>query len=95
MGLTTKENEIARFEPFMNVETISRSNALFGYEGDKYYFSMDIRRHFGLDKYNSNMIPYWKTETVEAMNAFKYKRTMKKVQVNVCPYLLFMPLHCL
>ncbi|ADK16659.1 MULTISPECIES: hypothetical protein [Clostridium] len=77
-GLTTKENEIARFEPFMNVETISRSNALFGYEGDKYYFSMDIRRHFGLDKYNSNMIPYWKTETVEAMNAFKYKKNYEK-----------------
>ncbi|AZV58352.1 hypothetical protein [Clostridium sp. AWRP] len=77
-GLTTKENEIARFEPFMNVETISRSNALFGYEGDKYYFSMDIRRHFGLDKYNSNEIPYWKTETVEAMNAFKYKKNYEK-----------------
>ncbi|OAA84944.1 hypothetical protein [Clostridium ljungdahlii] len=77
-GITTKEKEIARFEPFMNVETISRSNALFGYEGDKYYFSMDIRRHFGLDKYNSNMIPYWKTETVEAMNAFKYKKNYEK-----------------
>ena len=77
-GLTTKEKEIARFEPFMNVDTISRSNALFGYEGDKYYFSMDIRRHFGLDKYNSNMIPYWKTETVEAMNAFKYKKGYEK-----------------
>lgn len=39
----------------------------------KYYFSVDIRKHFGLDKYTSNIIPYWKTETVEAMNAFKYK----------------------
>mgnify|MGYP000854493252 CR=1 FL=1 len=77
-GLTTKEKEIERFEPFMDAETISRSNALFGYEGDKYYFSMDIRRHFGLDKYNSNMIPYWKTETVEAMNAFKYKKGYEK-----------------
>lgn len=77
-GLTTKEKEIARFEPFMDVGTISRSNALFGYEGDKYYFSMDIRQHFGLDKYNSNMIPYWKTETIEAMNAFKYKKNYKK-----------------
>lgn len=77
-GLTTKEKEIARFEPFMDVETIKRSNALFGYEGDKYYFSMDIRRHFGIDKYDSNMIPYWKTETVEAMNAFKYKKDYEK-----------------
>ncbi len=77
-GLTTKEKEIERFEPFMDAETISRSNALFGYEGDKYYFSMDIRRHFGIDKYDSNMIPYWKTETVEAMNAFKYKKDYEK-----------------
>lgn len=77
-GLTSKEREIVRFEPFMDVETIKRSNALFGYEGDKYYFSMDIRRHFGIDKYDSNKIPYWKTETVEAMNAFKYKENYKK-----------------
>jgi hypothetical protein len=26
-----------------------------------------------LDKYEGNVIPYWKTETVEAMEAFKYK----------------------
>jgi hypothetical protein len=55
------------------METLERSNALFGYEGDKYYFSMDIRKHFGLDKYDSDIIPYWKTETIEAMNAFLYK----------------------
>lgn len=77
-GLTTKDKEIERFEPFMDIETISRSNALFGYEGDKYYFSMDIRKHFGIDKYGSDMIPYWKTETVEAMNAFKYKKDYEK-----------------
>jgi hypothetical protein len=34
---------------------------------------VDIRRHFGLDKYDSDIIPYWKTETVEAMNAFHLK----------------------
>lgn len=77
-GLTTKEDELKRFEPFMDIDTINRSNALFGYEGDKYYFSMDIRKHFGINKYNSNVIPYWKTETVEAMNAFKYKRDYEK-----------------
>jgi hypothetical protein len=77
-GLTTKEKEITRFQPFMDVETINKSNALFGYEGDKYYFNMDIRRHFGIDKYDSNVIPYWKTETVEAMNAFKYKKGYEK-----------------
>ena len=72
-GLTTQQREIARFRPFMDEATISRSNALFGYEGDQYYFDMDIRRHFGLDKYGREVIPYWKTETVEAMDAFRFK----------------------
>jgi len=72
-GLTTKERELARFRNFMDEKTISKSNALFGYEGDKYYFNIDIRKHFGLDKYTTNIIPYWKTETVEAMQAFRYK----------------------
>jgi hypothetical protein len=73
-GLTTKEREIARFRDFIDIETIKKSNALFGYEGDKYYFDIDIRTHFGLDKYEGNVIPYWKTETVEAMDAFKHKQ---------------------
>jgi hypothetical protein len=72
-GLTTKEREMSRFAGFISPEALSQSNALFGYEGDKYYFDIDIRRHFGLDKYTSNVIPYWKTETVEAMEAFKLK----------------------
>jgi hypothetical protein len=57
------------------MELLKQSNALFGYEGDKYYFDIEIRKHFGLDKYNSDIIPYWKTETIEAMTAFKYKDT--------------------
>jgi hypothetical protein len=72
-GLTSKEREIGRFSEFISEEILARSNALFGYEGDKYYFDIDIRRHFGLDKYTSNIIPYWKTETIEAMEAFKFK----------------------
>ncbi len=76
-GLTTKESEIARFAPFMDEMMIAQSNALFGYEGDKHYFSLDIRKHFGLDKYNSNIIPFWKTETLEAMDAFKYKENYR------------------
>ncbi len=72
-GLTTKEAEVERFAPFMDEKTIGQSNALFGYEGDKHYFSLDIRKHFGLDKYTSNAIPYWKTETLEAMDAFQFK----------------------
>lgn len=72
-GLTDKETEIARFREFIAPEVLARSNALFGYEGDKYYFDIDIRRHFGLDKFNTEVIPYWKTETVEAMNAFRFK----------------------
>ncbi len=72
-GLTNQQVEIKRFEKFISPEEIAKSNALFGYQGDKYYFDVDIRRHFGLDKYNSDIIPYWKTETVEAMDAFRFK----------------------
>lgn len=72
-GLTTKEKELRRFSNFIDDDILKKSNALFGYEGDKYYFDMDIRKHFGLDKYNSDVIPYWKTETLEAMDAFRFK----------------------
>ncbi|MCK4913469.1 MAG: hypothetical protein KAS69_02590, partial [Planctomycetes bacterium] len=72
-GLTSQKKELERFQEFISPEKIAKSNALFGYQGDKYYFDVDIRRHFGLDKYHSDIIPYWKTETVEAMDAFKLK----------------------
>jgi hypothetical protein len=72
-GLTLKDVEMKRFEKFLTPEQIAQSNALFGYEGDKYYFDVDIRKHFGLDKYTTDTIPYWKTETVEAMYAFRRK----------------------
>ena len=72
-GLTTKEREMARFSSQLNEAALAQSNALFGYEGDKYYFDLDIRKHFGLDKYTSSVIPYWKTETIEAMDAFRFK----------------------
>jgi hypothetical protein len=72
-GLTSKTREIARFHDFFDMDLLKQSNALFGYEGDKYYFDIDIRKHFGLDKYTTDVIPYWKTETVEAMTAFIYK----------------------
>ena len=72
-GLTDKETEINRFKETIDIDILKRSNALFGYEGDKYYFDIDIRRHFGLDKYRSDIIPYWKTETVEAMTAFRFR----------------------
>lgn len=72
-GLTTKDKELARFRDFIDPEILSQSNALFGYEGDKYYFDLDIRRHFGLDHYTDDIIPYWKTETIEAMDAFRHK----------------------
>ena len=74
-GLTSKGAEIARFSDFYDIELLKQSNALFGYEGDKYYFDIEIRKHFGLDKYNSDIIPYWKTETIEAMTAFRHKDT--------------------
>ncbi|MDH7600039.1 MAG: hypothetical protein QHH07_10475 [Sedimentisphaerales bacterium] len=72
-GLTDKQTELRRFSPFIAPEQIAASNALFGYEGDRYYFDVDIRRHFGLDRYTEDVIPYWKTETVEAMDAFRFK----------------------
>ena len=72
-GLTSKTAEISRFSDFFDMEMLRQSNALFGYEGDKYYFDIDIRKHFGLDKYDSDIIPYWKTETIEAMGAFRHK----------------------
>jgi len=72
-GLTHKDIEMKRFEGVISPEEIAKSNALFGYHGDKYYFDVDIRRHFGLDKYDGDIIPYWKTETVEAMTAFHRK----------------------
>ncbi len=72
-GLTDKNVELERFKNVISPNDIEKSNALFGYHGDKYYFDADIRKHFGLDKYDGNVIPYWKTETVEAMKAFRYK----------------------
>ncbi len=72
-GLTTKDREIERFRPWISPEQLAESNALFGYTGDQYYFDIDIRRHFGLDKYTTDVIPYWKTETLEAMDAFRYR----------------------
>ncbi len=72
-GLTSQQTEVGRFREWIDEKTLSESNALFGYEGDRYYFDMDIRKHFGLDQYTSDTIPYWKTETVEAMDAFLFK----------------------
>jgi len=76
-GLTSKSSEIGRFSDFFDMEMLRQSNALFGYEGDKYYFDIDIRKHFGLDKYDSDIIPYWKTETIEAMGAFRHKENFR------------------
>lgn len=72
-GLTSKERELARFRDYVSPEALAQSNALFGYEGDRYYFDIDIRTHFGLDTYEGDIIPYWKTETVEAMDAFRFR----------------------
>ena len=45
-GLTTQERELARFRGQLDETALAQSNALFGYEGDKYYFDLDIRKHF-------------------------------------------------
>ncbi|MEI6646587.1 MAG: hypothetical protein WCP12_11175 [bacterium] len=72
-GLTNQARELARFSSFLSPEVIAQSNALFGYTGDAYYFDIDIRTHFGLNTYTTDVIPYWKTETIEAMDAFQYR----------------------
>jgi len=72
-GLTSQKEQLKRFEKFLPIEQITSSNALFGYQGDEYYFDIDIRTHFGLNKYDAETIPYWKTETVEAMDAFRHR----------------------
>lgn len=72
-GLTKQKKELARFAPFIAPEVIAESNALFGYTGDAYYFDIDIRTHFGLNAYDAEVIPYWKTETIEAMDAFQHR----------------------
>ena len=77
-GLSDRKVELERFRPYIASEEIAQSNALFAYQGDQYYFDVDIRRHFGLDKYDSDIIPYWKTETVEAMQAFQLKEDYGK-----------------
>lgn len=77
-GLTSKSKELGRFAKYVSQEDVAKSNGLFGYEGDKYYFDVDIRKHFGLDKYDTDVIPYWKTETVEAMEAFVHKTNYSK-----------------
>ncbi len=77
-GLTNQKNELKRFAGIIEPKDIADSNALFGYHGDEYYFDVDIRRHFGLDKYDSDIIPYWKTETIEAMTAFKLKENYSR-----------------
>jgi hypothetical protein len=77
-GLTSKARELKRFENFISPKDIAASNGLFGYEGDRYYFDVDIRKHFGLDRYDEDVIPYWKTETVEAMEAFVRKPSYTK-----------------
>jgi len=72
-GMTSKSGELKRFEHVISADDVAKSNALFGYHGDKYYFDVDIRRHFGLDKYDDDAIPYGKTETVEGMDGFQHK----------------------
>ncbi len=72
-GMTDKQTELNRFGDIIDTDLLEKSNALFGYQGDKYYYDIDIRRHFGLEKYDTDIIPYWKTETVEAMDAFRFK----------------------
>src|ERR1035437_1337386 len=42
-GLTDKDTEIDRFKDSIDLGILKQSNALFGYEGDKYYRSEERR----------------------------------------------------
>ena len=46
-GLTSKAKELKRLEKFVSPDDVAKSNALFGYHGDKYYFDVDIRKRRG------------------------------------------------
>ena len=41
-GMTTQQVELARFDKYIPRDQIAQSNALFGYQGDKYYFDINI-----------------------------------------------------
>lgn len=73
-GLTTKGQELARFQHLLDEKDLCRLSPFFGCAGDHHYFEQDIRNNFGLQDFPEEVIPYWKTETVEAMDAFRYRR---------------------
>ncbi len=73
-GLTTQNAETERFAPHIPQSELCRLSPFLECEGDRHYFEMGIRKHFGLDAYPDEVIPYWKTETVEAMEAFRHVR---------------------
>ena len=73
-GLTTKEKETARFSSFIDTDTLARSNALFGYEGDKYYFDIDIRTGEAADR---------RAAQVEAVTATTFWNVRDKIGKKV------------
>jgi len=75
LGLTIRpKNRNVCF--ILSPEKIAKATA-FRLRRHKYYFDVDIRKHFGLDKYDSDVISYWKTETVEAMERCPKARLSK------------------
>jgi hypothetical protein len=82
-GLTTKGRELARFSGMIDESVLARSNALFGYEGDKYYFDIDIRKHFGLDKYNSDVIPTGRQKHLRQLRHSGTRRAIRQEQESV------------
>jgi hypothetical protein len=72
-GLTTKDRELARFQEILPAAVLKELSPFFGYARNRRYLDLDVRRHFGLQEHAPNTIPYWKTETVEAMDAFRHR----------------------
>ena len=90
-GLTTKAREMARFGDFIDTDALRQSNALFGYEGDKYYFDIDIRTHFGLTSMtatssHTGRLKQWKQWTPSGTG-----RAIKPAPVNAFHWPCCMP----
>ena len=83
-GLTSKERELARFRGYVSPETLAQSNALFGYEGDRYYF--DIVDHNGLVSDEDGMEFQNMDEAIaEARRALGGWSRMRSATASTCP----------
>jgi len=72
-GMTTRHRELARFKPYLNEHEIAKHNVFLGCSGHAHYFASGIRSYFGMNSSSLDIVPYWKTETLEAMDAYIFR----------------------